>query len=109
MNKVIYRVRHDDHRVTWAEFQFQLPVRWRRKFIVGPDENWFWFLETENIRMSICFCDTCKGSVIVAMDDGNIKNFRKIVPLVAMYSGVTVSELKRLMKDERRNRGTDAE
>ena len=107
MNKVIYRAGHDDHIVTWAEFQFQLPVRWRRKFIVGPDENWF--LETENIMMSICFCDDCKGYVCVSTSDGDTKNFRKIVPLVAMYSGETVSELKRLMKDERRNRGTDAE
>lgn len=59
--------------------------------------------------MSICFCDDCKGSVVVSISDGDTKNFRKIVPLVAMYSGETVSELKRLMKDERRNRGTDAE
>lgn len=107
MSKVIYRVEHNDHIVTWAEFRFQLPVRWRRKFIVWPNENWF--LETENIRMAICFCDNCKGSVVVSIRDRDIKNFRKIVPLVAMYSGETVSELKRLMKDERRNRGTDAE
>ena len=107
MSKVIYRVEHNDHIVTWAEFRFQLPVRWRRKFIVWPNENWF--LETENIRMAICFCRNCKGSVVVSIRDRDIKNFRKIVPLVAMYSGETVSELKRLMKDERRNRGTDAE
>lgn len=106
MSKVSYRAGHGDQ-VTWAEFRFHLPVRWRRKFIVGPDE--IWFLETENIRMSICFCDDCKGYVCVSTSDGDTKNFRKIVPLVAMYSGETVSELKRLMKDERRNRGTDAE
>lgn len=106
MSKVSYRAGHGDQ-VTWAEFRFHLPVRWRRKFIVGPDE--LLSLETENIRTSICFCDNCKGYVVASIRDDNIKNFRKIVPLVAMYSGETVSELKRLMKDERRNRGTDAE
>ena len=106
MSKVSYRAGRDDQ-VTWAEFRFHLPVRWRRKFIVGPDE--LLSLETENIRMTICFCDNCKGYVVASIRDDNIKNFRKIVPLVAMYSGETISELKRLMKDERRNRGTDAE
>lgn len=106
MSKVSYRAGHGDQ-VTWAEFRFHLPVRWRRKFIVGPDE--LLSLETENIRTSICFCRNCKGYVVASIRDDNIKNFRKIVPLVAMYSGETISELKRLMKDERRNRGTDAE
>lgn len=107
MSEVSYIAGHDDHRVIWAKFQFQLPYKWWNSF--AAEANDYWYLRTENIRMAICFCDNCKGSVIVAMDDGNIKNFRKIVPLVAMYSGETVSELKRLMKDERRNRGTDAE
>ena len=107
MSEVSYIAGHDDHRVIWAEFRFQLPYKWWNSFAAEANDHRY--LRTENIRMAICFCDNCKGSVIVAMDDGNIKNFRKIVPLVAMYSGETVSELKRLMKDERRNRGTDAE